>query len=101
ACNPQFAYKAISLESQIGLMLPCNIVVQEHENKEIEVSAINPLETIDRENTSTEITEIAHEVSNRLRVALDELGRDSSDAHPSESFPTGSQQWNPNFQCCG
>jgi uncharacterized protein (DUF302 family) len=48
ACNPQFAYKAISLESHMGIMLPCNIVVQEHENGEVEVSAINPLENLDK-----------------------------------------------------
>jgi uncharacterized protein (DUF302 family) len=101
ACNPQFAYKAISLESHIGLMLPCNIVVQEHENKEIEVSAINPLETIDKENTATEITEIAQEVGNRLRTAVDDLCRESHDAHSNEPFPNGSNKWNPNFQSCG
>lgn len=31
ACNPQFAFKAITLESHMGVMLPCNVVVQEHE----------------------------------------------------------------------
>ena len=38
ACNPQFAYKAISLESHMGIMLPCNVVVQEHENGEVEMT---------------------------------------------------------------
>ena len=48
ACNPEFAYKAVSLESHIGLMLPCNVVIQEHENNEVEISAISPLQTIDK-----------------------------------------------------
>ncbi|MEO5603835.1 MAG: DUF302 domain-containing protein [Cyclobacteriaceae bacterium] len=37
ACNPEFAYKAISLESHMGVMLPCNVVVQEHKNGEVEI----------------------------------------------------------------
>ncbi|NCP85017.1 MAG: DUF302 domain-containing protein [Bacteroidetes bacterium] len=43
ACNPQFAYKAITAEDKIGVFLPCNVVVQEHENGMIEVSAVDPI----------------------------------------------------------
>ena len=46
ACNPAMAYMAIEIEDKIGTMLPCNIVVQEHENGEVEVSAINPMSSI-------------------------------------------------------
>ncbi len=42
ACNPQFAYKALQSEDKIGTMLPCNVIVQEHENGKVEVSAVNP-----------------------------------------------------------
>lgn len=70
ACNPKFAYQAISLESHIGVMLPCNIVVQEHENGEIEVSAINPMENLDK---TTVLTDIAEEVNKRLQASLDVL----------------------------
>lgn len=73
ACNPKFAYQAISLESHIGLMLPCNIVVQAHENGEVEVSAINPLETIDKATATKQLSGIAREVSARLRTAVDNL----------------------------
>ena len=38
ACNPQFAHQALLAESQIGTMLPCNVVVQERENGEEEIS---------------------------------------------------------------
>lgn len=95
ACNPEFAYKAVSLESHIGLMLPCNIVVQEHENKEIEVSAISPLEALDKATATAQLTEIAHEVSNRLRAAVDNLHRDNPDQH-FEALPANEKQGNSN-----
>jgi len=43
ACNPDFAFKALQVEDKIGTMLPCNIILQEIAPKIIEVSAINPL----------------------------------------------------------
>lgn len=88
ACNPELAHKAVSLESHLGLMLPCNIVVQEHENHEIEVSAISPLETIDKAATTPQLVEIAHEVSNRLRTAVDNLHRDQPERSHPEALPT-------------
>jgi uncharacterized protein (DUF302 family) len=87
ACNPEFAYKAVSMESHIGLMLPCNIIIQEHENGEMEISAINPLETIDKVNASDQLTALATEVSNRLRVAVDDLNRDKSEPQRTEALP--------------
>jgi uncharacterized protein (DUF302 family) len=43
ACNPAMAYAALKLEDKIGAMLPCNVVIQEREPGEIEVSAIDPV----------------------------------------------------------
>jgi len=43
ACNPHFAYQAINAEDKIGTMLPCNIVVQEHEDGKVEVTAVDPV----------------------------------------------------------
>ncbi len=42
ACNPDFAHRALSLEDKIGVLLPCNVVVQEHEDGTVEVSAMAP-----------------------------------------------------------
>ncbi|WP_333820743.1 DUF302 domain-containing protein [Ohtaekwangia sp.] len=81
ACNASFAFNAISLESHVGVMLPCNIVVQEHENEEIEVSAINPLENIDKTMSTPSLVELASDVTNRLRGAIDDLRKDISDVH--------------------
>jgi uncharacterized protein (DUF302 family) len=77
ACNPQFAYKAISLESHMGVMLPCNVVVQEHENGEVEVTAVNPLENMDNGSHTTQLVELATEVGNKLRLAIDDLHCDA------------------------
>ena len=43
ACNPPNAYKALQHEDKIGLILPCNVIVQELENNEIEVAAVDPV----------------------------------------------------------
>ena len=42
ACNPKYAYQALQKEDKIGTMLPCNVIVQELEDGNIEVAAIDP-----------------------------------------------------------
>ena len=46
ACNPHGAYQAVKIEEHIGVMLPCNFIVRETNNGEVEVAAINPEKTI-------------------------------------------------------
>lgn len=86
ACNPQFAYKAISLESHVGVMLPCNVVIQEHENGEVEVTAVNPLEAMDKGMRTPLLNDLAQEVENRLRTAIDDLHRQTPEPH-NEALP--------------
>ena len=43
ACNPNFAFQALQAESKIGTMLPCNVVVQQADDGTIEVSAVDPM----------------------------------------------------------
>ncbi len=43
ACNPAFAYQALQAEDKIGTMLPCNVIVQEHRDGKVEVSAVDPV----------------------------------------------------------
>ena len=69
ACNPALALKAIEQEDKIGTMLPCNILVQEHENGEVEVSAINPLASIGAVNNES-LQSIAEEVPSKLKVVI-------------------------------
>src|SRR5271157_5027250 len=42
ACNPNYAFEALSEEPHIGVMLPCNVIVQRFDNGEVEVSSIDP-----------------------------------------------------------
>ena len=42
ACNPGLAFQALSAEDHVGVMLPCNVVVQQREGGRVEISAIDP-----------------------------------------------------------
>jgi len=46
ACNPSFAYKALQAENKAGIMMPCNIIVQEHTDGKVEITLINPDATV-------------------------------------------------------
>lgn len=72
ACNPQFAYKALSEEDKIGLMLPCNVIVQEHRNGEIEVSAVDPIASMQAIQNDS-IGDIAVEVQEMLKSIIENL----------------------------
>ncbi len=72
ACNPPFAYKALQAERRIGTMLPCNVIVQETEAGQIEVSAIDPIasmQTIENPN----LQEIADQVQAKLKKVVERL----------------------------
>lgn len=42
ACNPSFAHKALQTEDKAGIMMPCNVIVQQHEDGKVEITIINP-----------------------------------------------------------
>ncbi|MHB1921250.1 MAG: DUF302 domain-containing protein [Chitinophagaceae bacterium] len=70
ACNPSIAYKAIQMEDKIGVMLPCNVLIQEHENGEVEVSAINPLGSIGVVQNE-QLQSLASQVSDQLKGIME------------------------------
>jgi uncharacterized protein (DUF302 family) len=72
ACNPKMAYQAIEQERNIGTMLPCNVVVQELEDGGVEVSAINPMESMSSVDNQ-QLEPIASQVSNHLKAVIDKL----------------------------
>jgi len=72
ACNPQFAYKALVTEDKIGVMLPCNIIVQEKVAGQIEVSAVDPATSM-QAIENDKLTEIATEISDRLKKVIEQL----------------------------
>lgn len=72
ACNPALAYQAIEKEDKIGVLLPCNILVQERDGQTAEVTAVNPMETMASVN-NPELKSIAHEVSQKLQRVIESL----------------------------
>jgi len=72
ACNPPFAYKALQAERRIGTMLPCNVIVQETEAGQIEVSAIDPIASM-RAIENPNLQEIADQVRDKLKKVIERL----------------------------
>ena len=72
ACNPPFAYRALQAEPKIGTMLPCNVIVQELDSGEIEVSAVDPLSSMQAIQNKA-LQPIAEEIQAKLKKVIDEL----------------------------
>ncbi len=70
ACNPAFAHKALEAESKIGTMLPCNVIVQELSPVETEVSAINPLVSMQAVGNPS-LSEIAKQIAGKLQTVVE------------------------------
>lgn len=71
ACNPQLAHKALQAEDQLGLLLPCNVVVQSHEGKTI-VSAVDAEKMLGVvENPA--LREIAQDAGARLARVMERM----------------------------
>lgn len=73
ACNPQNAYKAILAEENIGLMLPCNVIVYEKGNKTV-LSVIRPTAAMQMVE-NVELQKVAEEVEAQLKKAFDAIQR--------------------------
>ncbi len=72
ACNPPFAHKALQVEDKIGTMLPCNVIVQEIAENEVEVAAIDPIASMQAvENPNLE--NVANDVQRMLKAVIEEL----------------------------
>ncbi len=72
ACNPGFAHQALLAEDKIGTMLPCNVIVQEHAPGRVEVSAIDPIESMKAVENSN-LGAVATEVHMRLKRVIETL----------------------------
>jgi len=72
ACNPTFAHRALQREDKIGTMLPCNVVVQATEDGGCEVSAVDPVASMQAIDNPA-LGEIATTVREKLRAAIDSL----------------------------
>lgn len=72
ACNPPLAHKAISADPDIGLLLPCNVVVREDAQGKIIVGFMDPIAVL-KLTDNPGITEIAKDVRARLERVRDQL----------------------------
>ncbi len=71
ACNPPIAHKALQFEEELGLLLPCNVIVYEKEGKSV-VSVFNPM-IMTQLLDSKEMESIAEEVKGKLLAALERV----------------------------
>ena len=81
ACNPGLADRALHAELEIGLLLPCNVIVYEVSSAQSVVSAMAPLAALGIVGANPELQGVAREADQRLRRALASL----------ESGPAGSR----------
>lgn len=72
ACNPPFAYRALQAENKIGTMLPCNVIVQEISEGQVEIAAIDPVASMTAiENP--DLQDLAEQVRSKLKKVIDSL----------------------------
>jgi uncharacterized protein (DUF302 family) len=73
-CNPQLTYQALQVDDKMGAMLPCTIVVQQHDDDgRIEVSAVDPVASM-QAITHVVVNQVAEELRARLRSVINEVG---------------------------
>lgn len=72
ACNPPLAHKAITADPDIGLLLPCNVVVREQPDKKINVGFMDPIAVL-KLTDNPAITELAKAVRGKLERVRDKL----------------------------
>ncbi|WP_423819477.1 DUF302 domain-containing protein [Salinimicrobium sp. TIG7-5_MAKvit] len=72
ACNPKMAHQAISAESRIGTMLPCNVIVQETGDGTIEVSAVDPVASMQAVKNDT-LGDVATQVREKLKKVINNI----------------------------
>jgi uncharacterized protein (DUF302 family) len=71
ACNPTYAYEVLNIDPEVGLLLPCNVIVYEKSDGSVVVSAIDPLKALP--SNDEKLSKIAEEVADKLKKAIDVL----------------------------
>ena len=70
ACNPPLAFRALQIEDKIGTMLPCNVIVQEHESGGVEVSSVDPVASMQAIDNPG-LADVAKEVQAKLKRVVE------------------------------
>jgi uncharacterized protein (DUF302 family) len=73
ACNPHLAHRALTAELEIGLLLPCNVIVYETDPATSVVAAMAPMAALGVVGDNAELTQVAKDADARLRRALGTL----------------------------
>jgi uncharacterized protein (DUF302 family) len=66
ACNPPLAYRALTAEPEVGLLLPCNVTVRQLEDGQVEVALVDPLSMLGVV-PSKDVQPVAEEAASRLK----------------------------------
>ncbi|MGV6801577.1 MAG: DUF302 domain-containing protein [bacterium] len=72
ACSPKLAYQALQAEPHIGTMLPCNVIIQDHGDDGVEISAVDPIASM-QAIENPELGRIAGQVQEMLKKAIADL----------------------------
>jgi uncharacterized protein (DUF302 family) len=73
ACNPKYAYEALQQERKIGTMLPCNVIVQQNADGSIDVSAVDPIASMQAIDNAG-LASVAETVRGLLKEVIASLG---------------------------
>lgn len=72
ACNPPYAHRTLQADLDVGLLLPCNVIVYETDDKKVSVSAINPVSVLEVIKNDG-LRKIAEEVSEKLKRVIEKV----------------------------
>eukprot|EP00764_Aduncisulcus_paluster_P009268 gnl/Carplike_NY0171/3065_a4118_465.p1 GENE.gnl/Carplike_NY0171/3065_a4118_465~~gnl/Carplike_NY0171/3065_a4118_465.p1 ORF type:complete len:131 (-),score=11.82 gnl/Carplike_NY0171/3065_a4118_465:62-454(-) len=73
ACSPKHAYQALTAEDKIGVFLPCNVIVEENESGDVEVSAVDPVASMSSVQNES-LGGVATEIQQKLKKVIENLG---------------------------
>ena len=72
ACNPSLAYEALQIENKVGLMLPCNVIVQKRPDSKIEIAIIDPVASMQAIDNPA-LKALALKVQEKLKACIENL----------------------------
>ncbi len=78
ACNPQLANQALDSEADIGLLLPCNVIVYQDDDETV-VAALDPATMVDLTD-NPDLETIANDARARLERVIDWMSKEAADA---------------------
>jgi uncharacterized protein (DUF302 family) len=72
ACNPPFAHRALQHSLDVGMLLPCNVIVYETDDRKTVVSAVDPMQTMAAQGDPA-LRPLAEQVQQKLQRVIDSL----------------------------